>query len=100
MAWPVYEDGDIREPGGRVSIGDGDTWCPGNQSEGVEMTDIKKPGEDRDDIKGDDPALRHQITCDKCGMVYEMRYIPEHCRMVEGEGYLCMNCNTVLDLTE
>ncbi len=42
--------------------------------------------------------LRHQITCSKCGMVYEIRYISEICRMADGEGYLCMNCNTVLDL--
>jgi len=62
------------------------------------MTDIKRPEEGKQDIEGGDPALRHQITCNKCGMVYEMRYIPEHCRKVEGEGYLCMNCNTVLDL--
>lgn len=46
-----------------------------------------------------DPVLKHQITCSKCGMVYEIRYIPEHCRKVEGEGYLCMNCNSVLELS-
>jgi hypothetical protein len=45
----------------------------------------------------DNPELKHQITCGKCGMVYEIRYIPEHCRKVEGEGYLCMNCNAVLE---
>lgn len=62
------------------------------------MTDIKRPEEGKQDIGDDNPALKHQITCDKCGMVYEIRYIPEHCRKVEGEGYLCMNCNTVLDM--
>jgi len=45
-------------------------------------------------------SLRHQITCSKCGMVYEIRYISETCRMADGEGYLCMNCNTVLDLEQ
>ena len=58
MAWPVCEDGDIREPGGCVSIEAG--IAGQKEREGVEMTDIK----------------------------------------VEGEGYLCMNCNTVLDLLE
>jgi len=43
-------------------------------------------------------SLRHQITCSECGMVYEIRYLSETCRMTDGEGYLCMNCNTVLDL--
>lgn len=62
------------------------------------MTDIKRTDEDKPEIGEGDPPLKHQITCDKCGMVYEIRYISEHCRMVEGEGYLCMNCNTVLDL--
>jgi len=62
------------------------------------MTDIKRPEEGKQDIEGGDPALEHQITCDKCGMVYEIRYIPEHCRKVEGEGYLCMNCNAALNV--
>ena len=62
------------------------------------MTDIKRPEEGKQDIEGGDPALKHQITCNKCGMVYEIRYIPEHCRKVEGEGYLCMNCNAALVL--
>lgn len=44
--------------------------------------------------------MKHQITCKKCGIVYEIRYIPEYCRMAEGEGYLCMNCNTLLDLSD
>ncbi|MCC6544167.1 MAG: hypothetical protein IT392_06640 [Nitrospirae bacterium] len=47
-----------------------------------------------------DSSLRHQITCSKCGMVYEMRYLSETCRMADGEGYLCMNCNTVLELEQ
>jgi len=63
------------------------------------MTDIKRPEEGKQDIEGGDPALKHQITCNKCGMVYEIRYIPEHCRKVEGKGYLCMNCNAIIDLT-
>lgn len=42
--------------------------------------------------------VKHQIICGKCGMVYEIRYISEACRYVEGEGYLCMNCNTVLEM--
>lgn len=54
---------------------------------------------ERNDDNSDAP-LKHQITCAKCGMVYEIRYIPEHCRKVEGEGYLCMNCNTPLNLSE
>ncbi len=50
----------------------------------------------KENIDDSDSQLRHQITCEKCGMVYEIRYIPEHCRMVEGKGYFCMNCNTLL----
>ncbi|OGW56760.1 MAG: hypothetical protein A2Y48_01885 [Nitrospirae bacterium RIFCSPLOW2_12_42_9] len=59
---------------------------------------IKKKGDSN--TGSNDPAMKHQITCNKCGMVYEIRYISESCRMREGEGYLCMNCNTVLDLAE
>lgn len=61
------------------------------------MAEIKNR-ESGDPIEGSDPPQRHQIICAKCGMVYEIRYIPEHCRKIEGEGYLCMNCNAVLDL--
>ena len=62
------------------------------------MSDADKPeGIEKDSSES---PLKHQITCAKCGMVYEIRYISEHCRMVEGEGYLCMNCNAVLALLD
>lgn len=60
------------------------------------MTELNK----KENMEGDNPVLKHQITCKKCGMVYEIRYISEYCRMAEGEGYLCMNCNTLLDLSD
>lgn len=63
------------------------------------VSEIKKTEGEKANIDSGDPTLRHQITCKKCGMVYEIRYIPEHCRKVDGEGYLCMNCNAVLDLS-
>lgn len=50
-----------------------------------------------DTVSGEGNA-KHQITCGKCGMVYEVRYISESCRYVEEEGYICMNCNAVLEL--
>jgi len=60
------------------------------------VADIDK----KEDIEKGDPAIKHQILCKKCGMVYEIRYISEYCRMADGNGYLCMNCNTLLDLSD
>ncbi len=64
------------------------------------MADLNKREDMVPHIEGDDPELKHQITCKKCGMVYEIRYISEYCRMAEGEGYLCMSCNSLLDLSD
>ena len=61
-----------------------------SDSDKIEGTEFDNPGS----------SLKHQITCNKCGMVYEIRYLSESCRMADGEGYLCMNCNTVLDLEQ
>ncbi len=44
--------------------------------------------------------LKHQVVCSNCGMVYELRYIAEFCRFREHEGYICMNCEEILDLSE
>ena len=44
--------------------------------------------------------LKHQIVCSTCGAVYEIRYLSESCRWVEGEGYQCVNCGAILDLSE
>ena len=49
-------------------------------------------------MENNSPHFEHQIICKKCGIVYEILYISEHCRKVPGKGYLCMNCNSVLDL--
>ena len=40
--------------------------------------------------------MENLITCPKCGFVYDTRFLAEHCRMVDGEGYHCYNCNTLL----
>lgn len=62
------------------------------------MTDRNQAEQEENAMEGGNSTLKHQIVCGTCGMVYEIRYISEHCRKVEGEGYLCMNCNAVLDL--
>ena len=60
------------------------------------MSDNDK--DDSAEFEKPDSSLKHQITCSKCGMVYEIRYLSETCRMADGQGYLCMNCNTVLGM--
>ena len=61
-----------------------------SDSDKTDSTEFENPGS----------PLKHQITCNKCGMVYEIRYLSESCRMADGEGYLCMSCNAVLDLEQ
>lgn len=36
------------------------------------------------------------ITCPSCEFVYDTRFLAEQCRMIDGEGYHCFNCNTLL----
>jgi hypothetical protein len=40
--------------------------------------------------------LENMITCSNCGMVYDTRFLAEYCRRVEGEGFRCRECNSLL----
>jgi hypothetical protein len=45
---------------------------------------------------GSDGPLDNMIACPQCGFLYDTRYLAEVCRRVEGEGYRCRSCNTLL----
>jgi uncharacterized C2H2 Zn-finger protein len=40
--------------------------------------------------------LENMINCPSCGFVYDTRFLAEHCRMIDGEGYRCYTCNAIL----
>jgi hypothetical protein len=42
------------------------------------------------------PQVENLITCPKCEFVYDTRFLAECCRMVDGEGYHCANCDSLL----
>ena len=45
---------------------------------------------------GRSAPLENLITCSGCGFVYDTRFLAEYCRMVDGEGYHCRNCDALL----
>ncbi|MBI5378668.1 MAG: hypothetical protein HZA23_00740 [Nitrospirae bacterium] len=38
------------------------------------------------------------ITCPRCGFVYDIRYLSEHCPREGEEGYHCLNCKAILEI--
>ena len=40
--------------------------------------------------------IENLITCPKCEFVYDTRFLAECCRMIEGQGYICQNCEALL----
>ena len=46
--------------------------------------------------RGSSPRIENLITCPNCEFVYDTRFLAECCRMVDGEGYHCQNCDSLL----
>lgn len=51
---------------------------------------------EKNENKRNTNPLENLINCPKCEFVYDTRFLAECCRMVDGQGYYCSNCDTLL----